>query len=96
MEPARSQRSALPGSSAAGTSRLVRGGGAVAAAVWTAAAAAAVLLFPTSIRGTDAAAYRAASHALDLAPDSRAVAGPDSALEALAFFDAIPGRLSLE
>lgn len=74
----------------------MRGRGAVAAAVWTAAAAAAVLLFPTSIRGTDAAAYRAASHALDLAPDSRAVAGPDSALEALAFFDAIPGRLSLE
>lgn len=70
-------------------------GGAAGAAVRVAAVTATVLVLAAPGADSQPAAYRAPPDAAQLAY-AIAPAGPDSALEALSFFDAIPGRLSLE
>jgi hypothetical protein len=74
----------------------VQGRGPVGAAVRTAAAAAAILALAALRPAPEAVAYRSALDGLTVPISTPIVAGPDSALDALSFFDAIPGRLSLE
>src|SRR5690606_25786336 len=87
MAPASSRRSALRQPAPAATRYIVPRRDAVGAAARIAAVAVAALLVGALTGGEQPAAYRAPIDAPGITDYAAPVAGPDSALEALVFFD---------